>query len=325
MHSDVIDGRAEFRVNVQSKISSPLLRLGRYGSWMFAIIGFVVVIGAVIGGYLMEHGNLKVLMQPAELLVIVGAALGTLLIANPLPVVMAILKGLMAPLKGSPYNKKSYLDVLKMLNEVFVFARKNGTGQLEAHIEDPGKSAIFSKYPIVAKDHHALHFVCDGLRMAVTGGMAPYDLDSMMELDIEIHHHDSQVPVGALSSVADALPGLGIVAAVLGVVITMGSLGGPPEEIGHKVAAALVGTFLGILLCYGFLGPIAANIKKQNDAEGEYFVCLRMGLLAYMKGISPMLALEAARRAIPHHVRPTFQEMDKACRKTGAAATEAAA
>ena len=291
---------------------------------MFAIIGFVVVIGAVIGGYLMEHGNLKVLMQPAELLVIVGAALGTLLIANPLPVVMAILKGLMAPLKGSPYNKKSYLDVLKMLNEVFVFARKNGTGQLEAHIEDPGKSAIFSKYPIVAKDHHALHFVCDGLRMAVTGGMAPYDLDSMMELDIEIHHHDSQVPVGALSSVADALPGLGIVAAVLGVVITMGSLGGPPEEIGHKVAAALVGTFLGILLCYGFVGPLAAHMTKLGDSESQFYHVLRVGVMAFVKGTAPIMCAEFARRAIPHECRPSFKEMEAACKGGSVAVPQAA-
>ncbi len=291
---------------------------------MFAIIGFVVVIGAVIGGYLMEHGNLKVLMQPAELVVIVGAALGTLLIANPLPVVMAILKGLMAPLKGSRFNKKSYLEVLKMLNEVFVFARKNGTGQLELHIEDPGKSAIFSKYPIIAKDHHALHFVCDGLRMAVSGGIAPFDLDSMMELDIEIHHHESTVPVAALSSVADALPGLGIVAAVLGVVITMGSLGGPPEEIGHKVAAALVGTFLGILLCYGFIGPLAAHMTKLADSESQFYQVLRVGVMAFIRGTAPIMCAEFARRAIPQECRPSFKEMEAACKGGVAAAPQAA-
>src|SRR5208282_1105251 len=158
-----------------------------------------------------------------------------------------------------------------------------------------------------------LPFVCDTIRMAAGGGVEPFDMDQMMELDMEVHHHEAGQPVTALSTMADSLPGLGIVAAVLGVVITMGALGGPPEEIGHKVAAALVGTFLGILLCYGFLGPIAANIKKQIDAEGEYFACIRIGLLANMKGASPLLALEATRRAIPHHVRPTFQEMDKAC------------
>jgi chemotaxis protein MotA len=162
------------------------------------------------------------------------------------------------------------------------------------------------------------------MRTFLAGGVDVHDLDQVMETDLEIHHKQSRLPAGAINTMADSLPGLGIVAAVLGVVITMGSLGGPPEEIGHKVAAALVGTFLGILLCYGFLGPIAANIKKQTETEGDYFLCLRMGLLAYMKGVSPILALEAARRAIPHYVRPTFLEMDAACRKAPAAVKEAA-
>jgi chemotaxis protein MotA len=292
---------------------------------MFAIIGIVIVIGAVIGGFLMEHGVLKVLVQPAELVTIGGAAFGTLFIANPLPVVMKIFKGLMAPLKPSRFSKKSYLELLRMLNEVFAFARKNGTGQLEPHIEDPGKSAMFSKYPIIAKDHHALHFVCDSLRMAVAGGIAAYDLDSMMELDIEIHHHELEVPVAALSSVADALPGLGIVAAVLGVVITMGSLGGPPEEIGHKVAAALVGTFLGILMCYGFVGPLAAHMTKLNDSETQFYNVLRTGVVAFIKGTPPIMCAEFARRAVPHEVRPSFKDMEAGCKGGGAAAAPQAA
>jgi chemotaxis protein MotA len=290
---------------------------------MFAILGFLIVIGAVIGGYLMEHGILKVLIQPAELVTIGGAAFGTLFIANPLPVVIKIFKGMMEPLKPPRFNKKSYLEVLRMLNEVFGFARKSGTAQLEPHIEDPGKSTIFSKYPILAKDHHAMHFVCDSLRMTVAGGMAPHDLDSMMELDIEIHHHELGVPVSALSSVADALPGLGIVAAVLGVVITMGSLGGPPEEIGHKVGAALVGTFLGILMCYGFVGPLAAYMTKLNDSESQFYHVLRVGVIAFVKGTPPLMCAEFARRAIPHECRPTFKEMEVACK--GAAAVPQAA
>ena len=292
---------------------------------MFAIIGMVIVLGAVIGGFLMEHGILKVLVQPAELVTIGGAALGTLLIANPLPVIMKISKGLMAPLKPSRFSKNNYLDVLRMMNELFAFARKNGTGQLEPHIEDPGKSTMFSKYPFIAKDHHALHFVCDSLRMAVAGGMAPQDLDSMMELDIEVHHHELGVPVAALSSVADALPGLGIVAAVLGVVITMGSLGGPPEEIGHKVAAALVGTFLGILLCYGFVGPLAAHMTKLNDAENQFYNVLRTGVVAFIKGTPPIMCAEFARRAIPHEIRPSFKDMESGCKGGGAAAVPQAA
>src|SRR5579862_5211391 len=294
---------------------------------MFAIIGMVMVLGAVVGGYLMEHGNMLVLLQPAELVIIGGAAAGTLLIANPLSTVIRIMKGAIGVMKASPYTKAYYMEYLKMLYELFQYSRKYGAVKLEGDIEDPAKSEIFKKYPKFLADHHALHFVCDTLRVFVGGGVSPFELDQLMEMDMEVHHATTSVPVAALSTVADSLPGLGIVAAVLGVVITMGALGGPPEEIGHKVAAALVGTFLGILMCYGFLGPIAANIKKQIDEEGDYFSCIRKGLLASMKGLSPQLALEAARRAIPHHVRPTFQEMDKACRKGGEAAapTEAAA
>ena len=185
------------------------------------------------------------------------------------------------------------------------------------------KSAVFSKYPKLIKDHHMLHFVCDTLRTAVAGVVAPHDLDAMIENDIEIHHVEALAPARALATVSDALPGLGIVAAVLGVVITMGALGGPPEEIGHKVAAALVGTFLGILLSYGVVSPIAANLEKAVDAEGQFYQMLRAGLMAFAKGMAPMIAVEFARRAIPHEVRPTFKAMEAAC-KGGAAAAAAA-
>ena len=285
---------------------------------MFAIIGIVVVIGAVIGGFLMEKGNLAVLIQPAELVIIGGAAAGTLLIGNPLPVVMKIFKGLIGVLKPSPYSKAYFLETLKMLNELFGYARKNGLVKLESDVEEPEKSPVFSKYPKFLHNHHAVHFLCDTLRMSISGGIGAFELDQMMELDMEVHHHEAQAPVGALSTVADALPGLGIVAAVLGVVITMGALGGPPEEIGHKVAAALVGTFLGILLCYGFLGPLAAYMTKLNEAEGNYYHCLRVALLAFVRGSAPILSVEFARRTIPSGVRPSFKEMEAAC-KGGAA------
>jgi chemotaxis protein MotA len=285
---------------------------------MFAIIGIVVVIGAVIGGYLMEHGQLGVLVQPAELVIIGGAALGTLLIANPLPVVMKIFKGLISVLKGSPLNKATYLETLKMLNDLFMLARKAGMVKLEEDVENPEKSEVFKKYPKFLANHHAVHFVCDTLRMAISGGVPAFDLDQMMEMDMEVHHHEATQPISALTTVADSLPGLGIVAAVLGVVITMGSLGGPPEEIGHKVAAALVGTFLGILICYGFLGPLAGNLTKMADAETDYFRCLRQGVMAFVKGSAPALAIEFARRSIPGDVRPTFKETEAAL-KGGAA------
>src|SRR5208282_5560070 len=276
---------------------------------MFSIIGIVVVFGCIAAGYLMEHGSIKVLLQPAELIIIGGAALGTLLISNPVHILKQMMSGLIGAFGSSKYGTQRYIDSLKMIYELLQKARKEGLVALENDIEEPDKSPLFSKYEDFAKDHHAVAFVCDTMRMAVSGGVEVFDLDQMLEADMEVHHHEANEPVSGLMTMADSLPGLGIVAAVLGVVITMSALGGPPEEIGHKVAAALVGTFLGILLCYGFLGPMAANIKKQTEAEGEYFLCLRMGMLAYIKGVSPMLALEAARRAIPHHVRPSFQEM----------------
>src|SRR5579875_1962939 len=292
---------------------------------MFSIIGIVVVIGAILGGYLMEHGNMKVLIQPAELVIIGGAAIGTLLIANPLPIIMKIVKGITGVLSSGKYNQALYLKTLQMMNESFSKARKSGMAALEADVEAPDKSELFKKYSDVTKDHHVLDFICDTLRMAMSGTISHHDVDTMIELDLEVHHHEAHAPVAALTSVADALPGLGIVAAVLGVVITMGSLGGPPEEIGHKVAAALVGTFLGILLCYGFLSPLAANMSRSNDAETQYYHCLRTGLVAFIRGAAPILAVEFARRSIPAEARPSFKDMEKACKGGGAAKAEAAA
>lgn len=281
---------------------------------MFAIVGMLIVIASVVGGYLLSKGHMEILFQPYELLIILGSAVGTLLVANPLPVVIGIIKAMMGILKGSPYTKQVFLEHLKMLNEVFSTARKNGIVKLEPDVEEPDKSQLFAKYPTFIKNHHAVHFVTDTLRMAITGGVGHFDLDQMMELDMEVHHHEANGPVSALSTMADALPGLGIVAAVLGIVITMGSLGGPPEEIGHHVAAALVGTFLGILLCYGFFGPMAGMMTKINDAEKEYYNFLRVGLISFIKGSAPILAVELARRSIPNHIRPSFKEMEKACK-----------
>jgi chemotaxis protein MotA len=290
---------------------------------MFAIIGILAVFGAIVGGYLMEHGNLKVLMQPAELLIIGGAALGTVLIANPLPVLIAVANGIKGVFGGSRFNEAFYLDHLKMIYELYNYARKSGTAKLEEDIDKPDKSQIFSKYPNFLKDHHAVAFLCDTLRMAVTGGVDVMEIDSMMEVDLEVHHHESAQPIQALTTMADALPGLGIVAAVLGVCITMGSLGGPKEEIGRKVASALVGTFLGILMCYGLFGPIAAAMGKEQESEGSYYGFLRMASLAFVKGVSPMMAVELARRSIPHGVRPSFQKMEATCRSGKAGGTPA--
>ena len=286
---------------------------------MFAIIGIVIVFGSVIGGYLMEHGNIRVLVQPAELVVIGGAAIGTVLIANPLHILKQIVGGVAGVFGGSKFTKQRYLESLKMIYELLNKARREGLMALEADVEDPAKSPIIAKYPAFLKDHHIRDYLCDTMRMAITGVEA-FDLDQLLDLDMEVHHHGASLPVASLSSMADALPGLGIVAAVLGVVITMGALGGPPEEIGHKVAAALVGTFLGILLCYGLVGPLAASMQKNTEEEGAFLHVLRVAMISFLKGTAPIMAVEFARRAIPGHVRPSFLEVEKHCKGGGAAA-----
>lgn len=291
---------------------------------MFAIIGIVVVFGCVIAGYLMEHGNLKVLIQPAELVTIGGAAVGTVLIANPLHILKKMAGGIGGVFGGSKYSKQAYVDSLKTMYELLNKARKDGLMALEGDVEEPDKSPVLSKAPPALKNHHARDFVCDSLRMAITGVDA-FDLDQMLDLDLEVHHHQAALPTTALNSMADALPGLGIVAAVLGIVITMGALGGPPEEIGKKVAAALVGTFLGILLCYGLIGPIAANMVKIADDEHAYLYVLRVLMVSFLKGTAPIMAVEVARRAIPGHVRPSFKEVEGACRNKGGEAAAASA
>jgi chemotaxis protein MotA len=290
---------------------------------MFAIIGIVVVFGCVVAGYLMEHGNLKVLLQPAELIIIGGAAVGTLLIANPLHIVKKIAGGISVVFGGSQFGKQMYVNTLKMMYELLNKARKDGLMALESDVEEPNKSTVFSKNPAFLKNHHICDFVCDSLRMAVTGVDA-FDLDQMLDLDMEVHQHDATQPTAALSTMADSLPGLGIVAAVLGVVISMGALGGPPEEIGHKVAAALVGTFLGILLCYGLVGPIAANMSQAAEEEHAFLYVMRVLIVSFLKGTAPIMAVEVARRAVPGHVRPSFKELEAACRGRGAEAPAAA-
>jgi chemotaxis protein MotA len=291
---------------------------------MFAIIGIVVVIVAILGGYLMEHGSIRVLLQPAELLIIGGAAIGTVLIANPLHILKQIAGGVGVVFKGSKITKPRYIESLRLIYELLNKARRQGLMSLETDIEEPDKSPIFSKDPAFLQDDHVRNFFCDSMRMAISG-IEAFELEQLMEMDLEVLHHEATVPVTSLSTMADSLPGLGIVAAVLGVVITMQALGGPPEEIGHKVAAALVGTFLGILLCYGFVGPISANMSKAADEERAYLHVLKVVVIAFLKGTAPIMAVEAGRRAIPGHVRPSFVELEQACRGGGsAAATEAA-
>jgi len=268
-----------------------------------------------------------VLLQPAELIIIGGAALGTILISNPVHTLKQMISGVLGVFGSSKYGTDRYIETLKMMYELLQKARKEGLVALETDIEEPDKSPLFAKYETFVKQHHAVDFVCDTMRMAVSGGVEVFDLDQMLEADMDVHHHEANQPVSGLSTMADSLPGLGIVAAVLGVVITMGALGGPPEEIGRKVAAALVGTFLGILLCYGLVGPLASRMGKMADEEHAYMMVLRVTMIAFLKGVAPIMAVEIGRRMVPGHVRPSFKAVEEACRgaRAEAPAAEAAA
>jgi chemotaxis protein MotA len=292
---------------------------------MLAVIGIVVVFGAVVAGYLLEKGNILVLLQPAELVIIVGAALGTVLISNRPHTLKKIVEGIRGVFAGPEFPSQRYLDSLKMLYEVFSRARRDGLSAVEGDIEKPEESKLFAAYPKIMKDKEVRAFICDTLRTASSSVVDAFDLDQMMELDMDVRHHDASQPVSALSTMADSLPGIGIVAAVLGVVVTMGALGGPPEEIGHKVAAALVGTFLGILLCYGLVGPLAASMSKAADEERAYYYVLRVCIASFVKGLPPIMAIEMGRRAIPGHVRPSFLDVESTCRNRPTPAAAAAA
>jgi chemotaxis protein MotA len=281
---------------------------------MFVIIGFAIVFGSVIGGFLMEHGPIAALLQYIEFLIIGGAALGSLLVSTPPKLLSVIIKRVIGTLGGDKYSKKSYIELLKMLYELFQVAKKDGLMGIEPHIEKPKDSAIFKKNKSFLSNHHAVDFLCDSLRMLVSGGISPYDLESLMDSDLITHHEETAKPATQVQTVADALPGFGIVAAVLGVVLTMQKIGGPPEEIGKLVGAALVGTFLGVLLAYGVAGPIATNITLQNASEARYFEAIKACVVAFSKGSAPLLAVESGRRVIYSSDRPTFFELEKVLR-----------
>lgn len=282
---------------------------------MLLIVGLVVVIVCVFGGYMMHGGDLLLLNQPAEFLIIGGAALGTLVVSTPKHVLhqmAAQMKNLMAP----PASRKEFSTLLALLYQLFRQAQQGGVMSLETHIENPKDSTIFSQYPAVLRRHDSIAFLADSVRVMIVGGISPHDFEALMVEDLDVRHRDALQPSAALAKVGDALPGLGIVAAVLGIVITMQAIDGPPSEIGHKVGAALVGTFLGIFLAYGFVGPIATSMEHRVHEEGFYDQCIKAGLLATYKGCAPAIAVEFSRRAIPEEVRPTFEQAEQVCRGT---------
>ncbi len=281
---------------------------------MVAIIGILVVIGSVLGGFMMANGPIHALVVPSEYVIIGGTSVGTMLISTPRTVLASIAGKLKGVLAANPFNQGYYLTALNLQYELFQLARKDGLVALEAHIERPEESKVFQKYPEVLARHHAVSFLCDSLRLVLVGSVPPHDLEQLMESEIEVHHEEEEKSVTALTKVADALPAIGIVAAVLGIVVTMQSIAGPIEEIGHHVAAALVGTFLGVLLSYGFVHPIASNIEALNQAEGRFLSVIKAGVVAFAKGLAPIICVEFARRAIFAGDRPTFQVMEDSCK-----------
>jgi chemotaxis protein MotA len=285
---------------------------------VFLAIGLLIVLGSVIGGYVMHHGELAVLIQVNEFLIIGGAGLGAMIIANPPSVIKGAFTQTLALLKPNPFSEKAYSELLQVLYEVFQKARKDGLVGLETHIEEPEKSDIFTKYPVFSKNHHAVSMLADTLKVLLTGAVEDHNLAEILDIDLDQQQEANMHVPHALNQVSDAMPGFGIVAAVLGVIITMGSIGGAASEIGEKVAAALVGTFLGILLSYGIIGPIAKAIEGRVKAEHAYMCCIRTALLSFARGDAPMTAVEFARRNIDPHDRPSFAELEGLTRRKAA-------
>ena len=279
---------------------------------MFFIVGSVVVAASVIGGYVLNGGHLVVLFQPFEMLIIVGAAVGAFITSNRKPVLSATASSVMGLLKPERYDKDAYLELLSLLYSIFKLAKTKGALALEQHVENPGESALLERFPKFNSDHHAVVFVCDYLRLLTLGTDNHHEMETLMDEDIETAHEEHTAVVTAVQSMADGLPALGIVAAVLGVIHTMGSITEPPAVLGHLIGGALVGTFTGVLLSYGFVAPIGAAIKNRGDAEQRYFLCIKAAILAYMQGYAPSVAVEFARKSLNTDVRPTFYEVEEA-------------
>jgi len=283
---------------------------------MLPIIGFVIVTVSVVGGYLLEKGNIALLFQPIELLIIGGAALGAFIVAAPMKVLKATVGATKRIFSYKPYTKEDYIDLLLLLNGIFYKIRQQGLVAIESDVDNPEESSLFKSFPGVLNKHHALIFLTDTLRTVMTTTIAPHELEALIDSELEAHHEESMLPSQMLSFVADMLPGLGIVAAVLGVVLTMGKINEPPAVLGHSVGAALVGTFLGILLCYGYVGPMSKNMALIAAEDLQYLTVLKVALLAFIGGgAAPKVAVEFGRRVIPANAKPSFVEMEESLRK----------
>jgi chemotaxis protein MotA len=282
---------------------------------MFFLAGSAIVLACVMGGYVMNGGHLYVLFQPFELLIIGGAAAGAFITGNRKTVLSHSVTAVLSLLKGERFTKDAYIELLGLLYTVFKLAKSKGSLALEQHVEKPYDSEMFKRFPIFQKDKGAVTFLCDYLRLLTLGTDNHHEMETLMDEEIETHHAEQATVVSAIQTMADGMPALGIVAAVLGVIHTMGSITEPPEVLGHLIGGALVGTFLGVLLSYGFVGPIGAAVKARNEAEVRYFLCIKAGILAYMQGYAPAIAVEFARKALTSEVRPTFYEVEEAVGK----------
>ena len=287
---------------------------------MLVIVGAVIVAASVVAGYAIPGGHLAVLFQPYEILIIFGAAIGAFVTGNTKTILSGAGKGVGRTLKGPKHGRDAYVELLSLLYQIFKLARSKGNLALEAHVEKPEESDIFSQYPAVQNDHHAMLFICDYLRLLTMGSDNPHELENLMDQDLETHHEEEHAVVGALTNVSDGLPALGIVAAVLGVIHTMGSIAEPPEVLGHLIGAALVGTFLGILVSYGFVGPLASALGNIVAADSRFYTCIKAGILAHVGGHPPAIAVEFARKTLSTDVRPSFYELEEAFENLPAAA-----
>ncbi|MBL4690216.1 MAG: flagellar motor stator protein MotA [Rhodospirillales bacterium] len=277
---------------------------------MLFIVGFLVVIGAVIGGYSV-HGDLTVLWQPIEFVIIFGGAFGAFMIANPKSVVMGVLKNFSRVITGPKYNKAAYEELLGVLFSIFKLAKTKGDLAMETHVEAPQDSSLFANFPTFLKDHHAVEFLCDYLRILTLGASNPHEIEAVMEAELDLHHHDDTAISGAVLGMGDAMPALGIVAAVLGIIVTMGSITEPPEILGGLIGAALVGTFAGIFLSYGFISPMGKALENSFGADASYLNCIKTAIIGHMQGYAPQISVEFARKSLSSEFRPTFAEVEE--------------
>ncbi|KKB84731.1 flagellar motor protein MotA [Devosia limi DSM 17137] len=279
---------------------------------MRLIVGSILVLVSVFGGYMAIGGKIDVLWQPFEFVIILGAAVGAFVIGNTGPIIKGTLGSFGTMLKGPKYSKADFVELLGMQYAMYKLVQSKGILALEQHIENPRESKLFNAFPSFANNHHAVEFVCDYMRMVTLGSNNVHEMDALMDEELETHHQEQERLIGAIQSLADGTPALGIVAAVLGVIKTMGSISEPPEVLGHMIGGALVGTFFGVFVAYGFFAPMAQSLRNLYEVESKYFISLKAGLLAHISGQPPVMAVEFARKALMSEVRPTFLEVDEA-------------